>query len=81
MWAQEGEESKLLFAYQRNFARGSLSTKVQVLQDAADIGETGMGKLYLQALEFYLDNIRTLKEDATAIELARLASRLIGRQG
>src|SRR6056297_230879 len=80
-WAQEGEESKLLFAYQRNFARGSLSTKVQVLQDAADIGETGMGKLYLQALEFYLDNIRTLKEDATAIELARLASRLIGRQG
>ena len=80
-WTQEEGESRLLFAYQRNFARGSLSTKVQVLQDAAETGETGMGKLYLQALQFYLDNIGTLSEDATAQELAKLASVLLGREG
>jgi len=76
--AQETEENRLLFAYQRNFARGSLSTKVQVLQDAAESGERGMGKLYLQALEFYQDNYGTLGGDATAIELAKLAARLAG---
>lgn len=80
VWSQEEGENRLLFAYQRNFARGSLSTKVQVLQDAAETGETGMGKLYLQALQFYLDNIGTLSEDATAQELAKLAVRLIGKE-
>jgi hypothetical protein len=80
-WSQEEGESSLLFAYQRNFARGSLSTKVQVLQDAAESGETGMGKLYLQALQFFLDNIGTLSGDATAHELAKLAVRLLGREG
>lgn len=78
--AQESDDSDLLFAYQRNFARGSLSTKVQVLQDAAESGEAGIGKLYHQAIEFYLDNANTLGEDATAIELAKLAARLIGRE-
>ena len=81
IWAQEIDENRLLFAYHRNFARGSLSTKVQVLQDAAESGETGMGKLYLQALDFYLDNYNTLKGDATAIELVKLAARLTGREG
>lgn len=81
LWAQEIDENRLLFAYQRNFARGSLSTKVQVLQDAAESGETGMGKLYLQALDFYLDNYNTLNRDATAIELVKLAARLTGREG
>ncbi|MGC9311043.1 MAG: hypothetical protein ACP5IA_00010 [Sediminispirochaetaceae bacterium] len=76
--AQEVDENRLLFAYQRNFARGSLSTKVKVLQDAAESGENGMGKLYLQALEFYLDNYNTLSEDATALELVKMAARLTG---
>ena len=75
---QAEEENKMLFAYQRNFARGSLSTKVQVLQDAASRETTGMGKLYLQAIDFYLDNFNTLREDPTAIELVKLASRLAG---
>ncbi len=75
----QGEpDNKMLFAYQRNFARGSLSTKVQVLQDAASRETSGMGKLYLQAVQFYLDNYSTLREDPTAIELVKLASRLVG---
>src|SRR6056297_2853780 len=75
---QAEPENKMLFAYQRNFARGSLSTKVQVLQDAASREASGMGELYLQAIRFYLDNFHTLREDATAIELVKLASRLAG---
>jgi len=75
----QGEpDNKMLFAYQRNFARGSLSTKIQVLQDAASQERTGMGKLYMQAIRFYLDNFSTLREDPTAVELVKLASRLAG---
>jgi len=80
VWAQESNESRLLFAYEKNFARGSLTTKVQVLQDAAGSGESGMGKLYLRALEFYLSNYNTLSGDATAIELVKLAARLAGEE-
>ena len=75
---QDEPDNKMLFAYQKNFARGSLATKVQVLQDAASKEEGGMGKLYLQAIRFYLDNFSTLREDPTAIELVKFAARLAG---
>ncbi|HDQ14464.1 MAG TPA: hypothetical protein ENN41_06595 [Sediminispirochaeta sp.] len=75
------QRNEMLMAYQRNFARGSLSTKVQVLQDASEMEEGTMGELYLQAVEFYLSNFRTLSEDATAQELVKLAARLCGRDG
>jgi hypothetical protein len=78
---QSESDNKMLFAYQRNFARGSLSTKVQVLQDAAARETSGMGKLYLQGIDFYLDNFNTLREDATAIELVKLAARLAAEAG
>jgi len=75
---QSEPDNKMLFAYQKNFARGSLATKVQVLQDAASEEGGGMGKLYLQAIRFYLDNLSTLREDPTAIELVKFAARLAG---
>src|SRR6056297_4017381 len=75
---QNEPDNKMLFAYQKNFARGSLATKVQVLQDAASEERGGMGKLYLQAIRFYLDNFSTLRDDTTAIELAKYAARLAG---
>lgn len=75
---QNEPDNKMLFAYQKNFARGSLATKVQVLQDAASEEGGGMGKLYLQAIRFYLDNFSTLRDDTTAIELAKYAARLAG---
>ncbi len=73
------EENPLLLAYQRNFARGNLSTKIQILQDAGETQDTEMGELYLQAIDFFLDNIDTLSEDATALELAKLGAQLIGQ--
>lgn len=75
-----GQESGLLESYQRNFARGNLSTKMKILRDAGESGQE-MGKLYMQAVDFYLDNINSLRSDSTAIELARVAVELIGKEG
>ncbi|MFP4490917.1 MAG: hypothetical protein ACLFNZ_05530 [Spirochaetaceae bacterium] len=79
--AGESDKSSLLQAYQRNFVRVNLSTKIQILQDAGENEEEQMGELYVQALDFYLDNIGQLQEDATANELAKLAAQLIGENG
>ncbi len=75
----EGEQSNLLRAYQRNFARGNLSTKIQILQDAGETDAEDMGKLYVQAVDFFLDNLESLSDDATAQELAKLGAQLIGQ--
>ncbi len=74
----EEVSDQMLMAFQRSFARGSLSTKVQVLQDASEMNGEGMGPLYQQAVEFILDNIRTLKDDSAAQELTVLAVNLVG---
>ena len=75
------EESGLLKTYQKSFARGSLSTKVQVLQDAAKEDLQGMRPLYLQALQFYMNNSSIFENDATAIEMVKLSTTLIGKSG
>ncbi len=75
------EESSLLKTYQKSFARGSLSTKVQVLQDAAKEDLQGMRPLYLQALRFYMNNSSIFEDDATAMEMVKLSTTLIGKSG
>jgi hypothetical protein len=79
VFAQDSvNDDSMLIAFQRSFARGSLSTKVQVLQDASEMRGEVMGPLYQQAVEFVLDNVRTLRDDNAAQELAALAVNLIG---
>jgi HEAT repeat protein len=79
LFGQENSgDDQVLLAFQRSFARGSLSTKVQVLQDGSEMSGEALGPLYQQAVEFILDNIRTLRDDAAAQELAVLAVNLIG---
>jgi len=68
----------MLSAFQKSFARGSLSTKIQVLQDSSKVTDKSMGPLYLQSLRFILVNNVTLRDDATAGELSRLTIRLSG---
>ncbi|MFO7848605.1 MAG: hypothetical protein R6V67_01485 [Spirochaetia bacterium] len=75
---EEEDKTSLLQAYQRNFVRVNLSTKIQILQDAGDNYGEEMGELYMQAVDFYLDNIGKLQDDATADELAKIAAQLIG---
>ncbi len=68
----------MLSAFQKSFARGSLSTKIQVLQDSSKVTDKSMGPLYLQSLRFIIMNNETLHDDATAGELSRLTIRLSG---
>ncbi len=68
----------MLTAFQKSFARGSLSTKIQVLQDSSKITDDSMGPLYMQALQFIIDNTKTLYDDSAARELTVLAVRLTG---
>lgn len=71
----------MLNAYMKSFARGSLSTKIQVLQDSAKIAGSDMCPLYLQASRFVADNYRTLYDDSAAGELTLLTVRLAGLKG
>ena len=51
------------------------------LQDAATRADADMGPLYLQALEFVIDNARIFESDLVARELGILAVRLISISG
>ncbi len=68
----------MLTAFMKSFARGSLSTKIQVLQDSSKISGRDMCPLYLQASRFVVDNYRTLQDDSAARELSLLTVRLAG---
>jgi hypothetical protein len=72
-------QNAALQAFQRNFARGSIATKIQVLQDAAEFEE--MGPLFVQAVDFFLGNVEQLGFDSEARQLSILAVRLIGITG
>ncbi len=61
VWSQEAGE--LLKTYKRNFAIASLDVKIQIIQDASSIGSKEMGSLYLQALDYVLDNSSLIPTD------------------
>ncbi|MCK5153668.1 MAG: hypothetical protein KAQ93_04855 [Spirochaetales bacterium] len=75
------DSNPVLSAMQKNFARGSLSTKIQVLQNSAEYPDVNMGPLYGEAFEFILDNSKNLASDIAARELTILAVRLSGING
>ena len=75
------EDSAIVQAFQKNFTRGSLSTKIQVLQDSASMESEDMSALYLQSLKFVIDNSEQLKTDTLARELTVLSVRLVGLRG
>jgi len=81
LFGQEAEENTQLTSFLRNFARASLSTKIQILQDAERVDLEGMGPLYEKAVEFIIDNQMLLRADNSARQLAILAVRLIGESG
>jgi hypothetical protein len=75
-----GAQESLLRTYQRNFARASLSVKLTILQEAAEIEDTDMGPLFLQAVEYVLDNSGLIQMDSLTRQLSRLSVELIGRE-
>ena len=78
---QAQDTNSMLNAYMKSFARGSLSTKIQVLQDSAKVNGSDMCPLYSQAARFVKDNYRTLYDDSAAGELSLLTVRLAGIKG
>lgn len=75
------DSNSVLAAMQKNFARGSISTKIQVLQNSVEFSDVDMGPLYSQAIEFILDNSRNLASDLATREMTILAVRLAGING
>ena len=76
LWAQQS--TSVTEAFQRNYTRGSLSTKIQVLQDSVSYPDENMAPLYIQSLDFVSRNASQLMNDALSRELAALTVRLIG---
>jgi HEAT repeat protein len=77
------QDSAILAAYERNFLRASLSTKVGILHDAATDDEAAefIGRLYEFALAFSIQNADILRDDPDFIALTALAARGVGAAG
>ncbi|MBI9102353.1 MAG: hypothetical protein JEY99_08060 [Spirochaetales bacterium] len=71
-------EFSIVRAFQRTFARGSLATKIEVLQDSLEHKGEDMSPLYLQSLDFITRNAELLASDNLSRELTALTVRLIG---
>ncbi len=69
------QDSKVLLeTLQRNFRKADgLDVKLKVLEDSVKIGSDGMGPLYLNAVDFSIDNSSSLETDAVMQQLALYA--------
>lgn len=65
------DPAALVDSYRRNFARASLTTKYDLLKEAAQYD--GMGLLYETALQFVLDNAPLLQTDTVLRDIAILS--------
>jgi hypothetical protein len=69
----------VLETFRRNFAVASLDVKIQILQDAARAKNAGeMGPLFLQAIDFVVDNGSLIPSDPRFRQLAALAAEQTG---
>jgi hypothetical protein len=64
------DENSLVLAYERNFARSSLVTKLELLKEAASKNDPSMGPLFDMALRFAIDNAGLLGPDPQLKDLA-----------
>jgi HEAT repeat protein len=76
LWGQES----ILNSYQRNFMRASLSTKADILRDAAtdERAPEFISQLYDYVLNFALQNADILREDPDLITITVIAVRGLG---
>ena len=66
-------DSAIVLSYQRNFSRGGISTKLDLLSDAANIPSINMTPLYGDALDFVISSHSLLGEDKQLVDMAVLA--------
>jgi len=69
------DPATLVDSYRRNFARASLSTKLDLLKEASQY--ENMGALYETGLQFVLDNAPLLQTDTLLREIAILSVNMI----
>jgi hypothetical protein len=69
----------MVLAYRRNFARASLTTKLQLVQEAAANQGPAMGPLYDMAIRFAYEYASLLGTDPQLKDLALLASSEAGK--
>ena len=75
------DEEFIVLAFRKNFQRGSITTKIQILQDASDETDVDMGPLYLLALDEVIGFVPELRSDPVARDLSILTVQLIGISG
>ncbi len=72
------DNPEVVEAFRKNFTRGSLATKVRVLQDSLEYEDVDMSPLYLLSLEFIINNSWMLQNDSTGRDLMFFTIRLLG---
>jgi hypothetical protein len=64
----------VVLSYQRNFIRASISTKIELLNDASRITTISMAPLYIDAIRFVTTQYPILGSDAQLIEIGAVAA-------
>lgn len=64
----------VVLSYQRNFIRASISTKIELLNDASRITTVNMTPLYTDSISFVLTNYPVLGIDAQLLEIASVSA-------
>lgn len=64
----------VVLSYQRNFIRSSLSTKIELLNDASRITTVNMAPLYIDALDFATKNYAYFGNDQQLLDIAAVAT-------
>jgi HEAT repeat protein len=63
-------QDPVVLSYQRNFIRASITTKIELLNDASRITSVSMTPLYIDALQFVETNYKILGSDTHLLEIA-----------
>ncbi|HAK46521.1 MAG TPA: hypothetical protein DCO79_11465 [Spirochaeta sp.] len=75
------DNPEVVEAFRKNFTRGSLATKVRVLQDSIEYKDADMSPLYILSLDFIINNSWMLQNDTIGRDLMFFTIRLLGTNG
>lgn len=78
-WGFAQDEGSIVLAYERNFARSSLVTKLELLNEVAAKDDASYGPLFDMALRFAVDNAALLGPDPQLKELALISCAATGK--
>ncbi len=71
-------DDPVILSYRRNFVRASISTKIELVNDASRISTVNMTPLYLDAVSFVLENYKLLGNDSQLLDIAAVSAEKIG---